>query len=335
MSESVSRPHYAPLVVKGIMDSSTTPLLLPDGGLLQSAGWAAVLLSEGHQSVVRSGAGFSYLYEVRSSPFGNYLYIPRGPSRMQPEAIAYCVADILDQAARHHALYVRIEPSTDTALRALRGAFGYSVVESLYSVQPKLIGVLPLSGTIEEVQKSFHEKTRYNTRLAERKGVICEAGSMGDLPEFYRLLQATGGRKSLRLHPIEHYRAILENLPGACLRLARYQGAILAAYLMVYPGPHGTTAYYLHGGTSSSERSVMAPHALMTHCIAEALTLGASAFDFGGMSSDPESPWAGITRFKRGFGATEVALPGTYDVVLQSVRYQLYRTALSVRLRLR
>jgi peptidoglycan pentaglycine glycine transferase (the first glycine) len=317
------------------MDSSLAHLLLPDGGLLQSEGWAAVLRSEGHQSVVRSGPGFCYIYELRSSPFGSYLYIPRGPSRMLPEAIVPCVADILSEAARYRALYVRIEPSTDSALEQLRSAFHHSVVEALYSVQPKLIGVLPLSGTVQEVQKSFHEKTRYNTRLAERKGVTCEAGSASDLPEFYRLLQATGSRKSLRTHPIEHYQAILETLPGACLRLARYQGAILAAYLMVYPGPHGTTAYYLHGGTSSSERSVMAPHVLMSHCIAEALTLGATALDFGGMSSDPESPWAGITRFKRGFGALEVALPGSYDVVLQSLRYQLYRSALAVRLRLR
>lgn len=317
------------------MDNSLSNLLLPDGGLLQSSGWAQVLQAEGHQAVVRSGLGFSYLYEVRNSPFGSYLYIPRGPSRLQPEAVALCVADILGEAARHRALYVRIEPSTDSMLSQFRVAFRHNVVLALYAVQPKLIGVLPLVGSLEEVQKSFHEKTRYNSRLASRKGVTCEPGTMSDLEKFYQLLQATGSRKSLRTHPLEHYRAILESLPGACLRLARYQGQILAAYLMVYPSDHGSTAYYLHGGTSSSERSVMAPHALMSYCIAEAMGLGATALDFGGMSSDPDSPWAGITRFKRGFGALEVALPGTFDVVLQPLRYQLYRAALSVRLRLR
>ena len=317
------------------MDSSLSNTSLPDGGLLQSSGWAAVLTSEGHQAGVRSGPGFTYIYELRSSPFGPYLYIPRGPSRFAPDALSACVADIVSWATHHRALYVRIEPGTSGTLQQLRSAFGFSITEALYAVQPTLIGVLPLSGTFEEVLQSFHEKTRYNIRLASRKGVTCEPGTMSDLEEFYQLLQATGSRKSLRTHPLDHYRAILESLPGACLRLARYQGQILAAYLMVYPSDHGSTAYYLHGGTSSSERSVMAPHALMSYCIAEAMSLGATALDFGGMSSDPDSPWAGITRFKRGFGALEVALPGTFDVVLQPLRYQLYRAALSVRLRLR
>ena len=44
------------------------------------------------------------------------------------------------------------------------------------------------------------QKTRYNIRLAARKGVTVRAGGEADLPAFYRLMEVTAQRDGFGIH---------------------------------------------------------------------------------------------------------------------------------------
>jgi lipid II:glycine glycyltransferase (peptidoglycan interpeptide bridge formation enzyme) len=89
----------------------------------------------------------------------------------------------------------------------------------------------------------------------------------------------------------------------------------------------GDTATYLHGASSNDARNLMAPYALHWAIIRHAKDKGCSRYDLWGISDDPKSGWAGITRFKRGWGGKEVCAPGTFDLPISNFWYNVYRLA--------
>ncbi|MFZ1720202.1 MAG: peptidoglycan bridge formation glycyltransferase FemA/FemB family protein, partial [Candidatus Moraniibacteriota bacterium] len=101
---------------------------------------------------------------------------------------------------------------------------------------------------------------------------------------------------------------------------------VLAANVIVY---FGEWAYYLHGGTSDSDRALMAPYLLQWRSIEIAKMRGCRFYDFGGVSirvAQRNPAWAGITRFKHGFAPKTETLvfPGAYDIILSRRFYALY-----------
>jgi lipid II:glycine glycyltransferase (peptidoglycan interpeptide bridge formation enzyme) len=60
---------------------------------------------------------------------------------------------------------------------------------------------------------------------------------------------------------------------------------------------------------------------------------GATTYDFFGVAATehPKHPWAGITRFKRGFGGRAERYIGSADAVFDPVRYRLLTIARGMR----
>jgi lipid II:glycine glycyltransferase (peptidoglycan interpeptide bridge formation enzyme) len=120
------------------------------------------------------------------------------------------------------------------------------------------------------------------------------------------------------------------------LALAEHHGKVLAAHILI---SFGRTVTYAHGASSSERRELMAPHLLQWASIMRAKEQGFSQYDFFGVAPVPSRvltavsartsphPWAGITRFKEGFGGQRVSFPGAYDFAVGSVGYWLYALA--------
>ena len=112
----------------------------------------------------------------------------------------------------------------------------------------------------------------------------------------------------------------------ARLRLAEYQGNVLAANLEIV---YGDTATYLHGASSSQDRQVMAPFLLQWEAMRAAKAEGKKSYDLWGANPSSKSSfyyksaWEGITRFKEGFGGSRVDLIGTWDLPVNRFLYQL------------
>jgi lipid II:glycine glycyltransferase (peptidoglycan interpeptide bridge formation enzyme) len=172
----------------------------------------------------------------------------------------------------------------------------------------------------------MHPKTRYNISLAERKGVEIKFLSANDLSLVWPIFKETAERDSFRLHPKKHYENLL-NLSSEELKIflvgAFHEGDLLATNLMVdYQG----TRTYLHGASSNKNRNLMAPYLLHWALLKDAREKGLKFYDWWGITSnnDPGDPWAGITRFKKGFSGETVNRPGTFDYVLRPTKYLIY-----------
>ena len=89
----------------------------------------------------------------------------------------------------------------------------------------------------------------------------------------------------------------------------------------------GDTATYLHGGSSAAMKEAMAPYMLHWEAMKIAKSAGMKNYNFGGVASadGPDQGWAGITRFKKGFGGFEVSYPGAYDLIYSPIWYNVYK----------
>ncbi len=268
---------------------------------LQSDSWANFQKESGHK-VKTLAAGF--FVEQSIFKFKKYLYGPR-LSRLD-NLFATPRADF------DNCIFVRFDATTNFDVPN-----GIKVVRTI-DVQPAQTLILDLSKSQAELLAAMHPKTRYNIRLAEKKGVKIFADN-SRIEEFLRLLKITTERDAFRGHSDNYYRAMAAYDPNFIkLFLAEYEGRIIAGGLFCFYG-NGVT--YLHGASDNADRSVMAPFLLQWTLINEAQNSAHKYYDFYGIS---ETKWPGVTRFKTGFGGEVVDYPGTFDYILNNFWYRVY-----------
>jgi peptidoglycan pentaglycine glycine transferase (the first glycine) len=259
----------------------------------------------------------------RNLPLGKgYLYCPRGPvGQVAEDNFQKFLAQVKRIGQTEKSIFFKIEPPVGASL--LTTPFK----ESKDQIQPVKTLILDISQPEEELLAQMHQKTRYNIRLAQRKGVKIEISS-GNYPQevekFLELSAATAKRDKFHLHSQTYYRKMMEFLgrEGMIkLFLAKYQGRIIVANLICF---FGQTATYLHGASDHNFRHLMAPHLCQWRAILEAKRLGCQHYDFWGID---EQRWPGVTRFKKGFNGQEVDYPGSFDLVFRPFWYRLYHLA--------
>jgi lipid II:glycine glycyltransferase (peptidoglycan interpeptide bridge formation enzyme) len=241
----------------------------------------------------------------------NYWYVPRGPLGNAQQA-----ADFLRSAAApdQGVVFIRLEPLEPINLP-----------EAPKQTQPKENWVVGLEGSEQELLVSMKPKHRYNLNLAVRKGVTVREAQKSDFLEIWRIFLETSTRGKFRLHPQNYYLQMWESLgeQNLLVLVAEYEGQIIAgAFITLF----GHSAIYIHGGSSDKNKQVMAPYLLHWEAMKRVKARGIYNYDLGGVTSDPNHPWAGISRFKRGFGGFEVRYPGTYDQVLSPLWYNVYKS---------
>ncbi|NDL66151.1 peptidoglycan bridge formation glycyltransferase FemA/FemB family protein [Anaerotalea alkaliphila] len=92
-------------------------------------------------------------------------------------------------------------------------------------VQPRFVFQLDIRKGKEELLASFHHKTRYNIKLAEKKGIEIHEGNREDLVEFERIMRVTGERDSFLTRPLWYFQDMYDILvPAGKMKLymARY-----------------------------------------------------------------------------------------------------------------
>lgn len=250
----------------------------------------------------------------------SYWLFPKGPLGDAP------IAERMDalKAACSESAFLKVEPESVPA-------------ESISATErhPSHTIIVPLSGSIDEMYARMKPKTRYNARLAQKKEVEVEHAGVEGLSRFMELMEATAKRDGFFAHAPRRYEAIVKHFQGAeCaafFAFATHKGHDLAANLML---DAFDTRIYLHGASSNESRDMMAPYALHTTLMEEAIKKGLAKYDFWGVApedADASHAWSGITRFKAGFGGTRVSMPGTFDVPTRKLSYRLYRLARKLR----
>jgi peptidoglycan pentaglycine glycine transferase (the first glycine) len=319
------------------------------GHLLQTWPWGELKARFGWQ-VVRVAAGpavAQVLYRQLPGGLGSIAYVPRGPAGSLDDfaVLSDLLAAIRPLARQRRAICLKIEPDReeDATLVDRLQAFGFR--PSPQGVQPRRTLVVDLQGEAEAVLGRMKQKTRYNVRLAARKGVAVRPGSEADLPAFYRLMEQTARRDGFAIHSQAYYEAahrLFVSRGRGCLLLAEHQGQLLAGLVAM---AFDQTACYMYGASSDEQRDLMPTYLLQWEAMLWARGEGCLFYDLWGVpDADEEILEAGFTdrsdglwgvyRFKRGFGGRLVRTIGAWDLVYAPLRYRLYTAALALRERL-
>lgn len=273
-----------------------------------------------------SGWQAAALVVKRELPFGRcWLYVPRGPVLAKThEAWEALQQKLVELGTQEKAIFVRVDPAWQEA-----GVLsGWEKAER--EVQPQHTLLLDLNPGEDMLLENMHAKTRYNVRLAQRKGVTVRfSTSLDAIDVFLDLSKHVRNRSGFSYHPDNYYRALLSALaPHSMVEvaIAEYKEGPLAAHIVVYAGGVAT---YAHGASSGAHRAVMAPQLTYWETIRRAKEKGMHVYDFFGVApkgSDKKHPWAGITRVKEGFGGKRVSYVGAHDLVLDENFYTIVNT---------
>jgi len=317
----------------------------PWGSLKVQFGWDVqrVALADGDHLI----AGAQILYRHLPAGIGKIAYIPRGPlanwsdeTEMRP-----LLSTIKDTAQAHGAVAVTVEPdlTDDPQLREIISALGFRPAP--ITIQPPRTIIVDISYNEDTILGAMKSKTRYNVRLAGRKGVSVHAGSRDDLAAFNGLMAITGTRDGFDVHSPAYYEAAYDHFVPrgwASLILAEVEEEPVAG-VMVFA--LGRQAWYVYGASSDTHRNKMPTYLVQWEAIRWARAQGCTTYDLWGVPDADEETlesdfttrsdglW-GVYRFKRGFGGKLVRTVGTWDLVCAPARYAIYRSLSNLRQRM-
>lgn len=309
-------------------------LLRHGGHLLQSWEWGEFKSLHGwlpeRVSVSNAdGEGHAQILFRQRGPL-SVAYVPRGPLLVGNADKVWPVlrAEIDRVAKGHRAITVIIEPDQETGLSGTYREAG--LIEGPAHLQPSRTVKVPLLDSDDAMLKAMHQKTRYNVRLAMRRGVEVEVKQNTDqeaLSQYYTLMEDTSGRNQFSIHSYDYYKDFLKLFgDDAFFVFASSEGKLAAA---VISAAFGDQAVYMYGASSTENRAHGAAFLLQFEAMKWARDRGCTTYDLWGIpKEDPETlraddntsiaasrgdDWRGIYRFKTGFGGELVSYPKTLE----------------------
>ena len=326
--------------------------LQPGDELLQSALWGRFKERFGWRAQPlqwkAAGSGGTLLALTRSTPLGPLAYVPGGPALPSAPAGAARVLELLAPEITLQGRVFRDSPPVprptvvryDLPWPVAEGVPPLSPGGQLYrapvDVQPTSTVLVSLPGDEERLLARMKSKTRYNIRLAQRRGVTVVAAAAAEaigepLADWYRLYRSTAERHRITAHSAAYFATLFElaaavEAPELFLLSAHYRGELVGGIIV---SVCGRMARYLYGASAPRQREAMANYALQWAAMQLARERRCHLYDLYGIppAADPEHPWFGLYRFKTGFGGDIVHRWGCWDYAMRPLPYRLLRCA--------
>ncbi|HEU4425690.1 MAG TPA: peptidoglycan bridge formation glycyltransferase FemA/FemB family protein [Pilimelia sp.] len=317
----------------------------PGGNHLQSSmwgevksilGWQVVRVLATHGARIRGGAQVL----LRALPVvGSIGYVSRGPVLESDDAaLREAVLRGLRAVARERRiLFLVVQPPLgQEAVIPDLAARGYRRTGGLVEPHPTATVMMDLAKDEDGLLAGMRKATRYNVRLAPRRGVRIRVGDEGDVALFYRLLTMTSRRQGFAVPSEDYFRELLRIMgPDGHARifLAEADGRALSAALVI---AFGDVVSYKRGAWSGEHRHLHPNEYLQWTVMCWAKQHGYRFYDLEGVdlasrqaSRDAGRPaWSAldsVSAFKLGFGGDVVLSPGAYEWIHNPVLRRGYR----------
>ena len=287
-------------------------------------------------------------------------YVPQGPETMPEEEMKGVFLESLSQGLAGHlpgdCVFIRYDLPWETPyardpgrydadgrwqgcpephVRELRmnfGTRGWDIRKAITDIQPPDTVIIDLTGTEDGILGRMKPKTRYNIRLAGRKGVTVTESGLDRLHAWYRLYLQTADRAGFVRHRYEYFNALFEadqerhDSASIHLLAAMVDGELIAGNIISISHRRAT---FLYGASADARRNCMASYALQWGSIRFARQKGCVEYDLYGISpaADTAHPLRGLYRFKTGFGGRLLHRQGCWDYPLKHDEYALYRSS--------
>ena len=271
------------------------------------------------------------------------LYVPRGPilNWEDTQLSNRVLTDLENYAEKSKAIFIKIDPEIPIAIGAPAAedekvfSVGNRITAEFknqgwcYSqdqIQFKNTVKIDLTPDVDTLLSQMKQKTRYNIRLAERKGVIIRKGSPQDYETLYRMYAETALRDNFVIRSKEYYFHVWHLFFESELLtplIASVNGNDIAALMLFH---FGETAWYVYGMSRDSHRNLMPTYLLQWQAILTAKEKGCTVYDLWGapdVFDETDSMW-GVYRFKQGLGGETVRTIGAYDYPNKPILYKFY-----------
>lgn len=295
---------------------------------LQTKDWAEFRRKWGNEVVVLENKWVLTLHKLPLTPYKIAMFI-KGPM-----STSEMIKKLKSFSKENKVVFVKLEPNYVVRKGGIKCADKEKVIKLLRAnaaIPGKTLFTpttfwIDLTKTEDELLKSFHPKTRYNIRLAEKRGVgVSIDDSDGAFNAYIRLARETVKRDKFFAHNEKYHRLMWETLKDkmAHLLVARYNAEIVAAWILFI---HDGVLYYPYGASTHKYKNLMASNLMMWEAIKFGKQKNLKIFDLWG-----REPGKGFTKFKEGYNPQVVEFLGTWDLVINKPVYYLYRSAETLR----
>ena len=308
----------------------------PNTHLLQTGEWGKLKSAFGWKAIriITGTAGVQILF--RKLPLGFTLgYIPKPALNGQQTVFNQELWREIDSVCKkNRAVFLKLEPDLwQDADSTKLPITNYQLRRSPHNIQPPRTIIVDIKDSEEQILARMKQKTRYNIRLAEKKGVTVRAWD--DMEAFHNMMLLTGKRDGFGVHSREYYQRaydLLHPKQMGELLLAEYEGKPLAA---LFVARNGNRAYYLYGASTDEERNRMPAYLLQWEAVKWAKAHGCEEYDLWGVPDEEEATleanfetrhdglW-GVYRFKRGFGGELKRAVQAMDRIYNPLLYWAY-----------
>ncbi len=345
------------------MDASTWNNLiasLPGAHILQTWEWGQVKARNGWEPIpkvwqdAQGRTSAAALILARSLPLpslagrSQIIYVPRGPvirDWADPDLRHQVIEDLHLFARQRGAIFIKIDPEVCVGTgvpgtpEAGEDNIGHTVLSDLHAhgwrlseeqVQFRNTVMIDLSLSPEDLLTRMKQKTRYNIRLAERRGVTIRQGTQADLVTLYRMYAETSMRDRFVIREEAYYKELWETFMQIGMAeslIAEVENQPVAALVIFH---FAGRAWYMVGMSREAAREKMPSYLLQWEAILRAKAFGCTRYDLWGAPDEflESDPLWGVYRFKEGFGGKVVRWIGAWDLPLKPLYYRLYTQAL-------
>ncbi len=328
---------------------------MPCAHLLQTWEWGAIKLKNGWSPLFlawldkEDSPRAMAMVLIRSLPKPinlsglRIMYVPKGPllDWQDPILRRQVLEDLSKVARQHKAIFLKIDPD-------VRLGIGYPGIEDSWEdpsgieviadlkrtgwifsseqVQFMNTFLLHLKPDTETLLAQMKQKTRYNVRLAARKGIVIREATENDFARLFEIYAETSLRDGFVIRDRAYYLSIWQKFLDAGMLIplvAAYEGKILAGLMLFH---FQKSAWYIFGMSTDEHREKMPNYLLQWEAIQRAKKLGCQVYDLWGAPdsyNSGDSMW-GVYKFKEGLGGQVVRHIGAWDLPLRPGWYRIY-----------
>ena len=280
-------------------------------------------------------------------PPARVLYIPRGPIADwdQLEDLPELFNALEKIAKERRAIFLKIDPEiilgsgipgnpdeniSNNAEKVMELLNSRGWTFSKDQIQFKNSVWIDLHEDEESILEKMKQKTRYNIKLCQKKGVVIRKGVKSDLDKLFQLYAHTSLRDGFVIRERKYYLDVWMKFMEAEMAIplvAEYEGRILAGLLLFH---FGKRSWYMYGMSSDEHRDLMPNYGLQWEAIRLSKEMGCVKYDLWGAPDvfDGNDRMAGVFRFKMGLGGEVVRLIGAWDFPAQKMEYSLFSRVL-------
>jgi peptidoglycan pentaglycine glycine transferase (the first glycine) len=272
------------------------------------------------------------------------MYIPRGPiirNWVDIPLRTKVLSDLNEIGKQRNVVFIKMDPEVELGRGVPReaGADENSWAQNLIGdlredgwipspeqVQFRNTMLIDLQPELEQLLANMKQKTRYNVRLAERRGVTVRPGNLSDLDLLFNMYAETSLRDGFTIRNADYYLSLWRDFITAGMAeplLAEVDGEPVAGVIIFR---FGGRAWYMFGMSREAHREKMPNYLLQWEAMVRAKQEGCVSYDLWGAPDefDEKDPLWGVFRFKAGLGAEVVRFIGAWDLPLNPLMYRTY-----------